>query len=355
MSTMSTEKAVIEAKGLVSSPSLDRRSLLRGTSVLAAGFAAGAGLGLPARALRGAPVEPATPKGGRTRTLRLAHMTDIHVQPERKADEGMTKCLHALQDLKNKPELLITGGDLIMDSLATDEARTKTQWDVFTRVMKSECGLPVQHTIGNHDIWGWYAAQSKCTGDEPHYGKRWVMDVLGLAKPYYSFERGGWKIIILDSVRPNGQGYLAYLDEVQMEWLGSELTNSGGKPVMIVSHIPISVGCALLMDGRIDNNQWQVSGRALHMDAKKLSKLFVKHPNVKLCVSGHLHLLERATFQGVTYICNGAVSGAWWEKEMATENDEPFRAAQGYGLFDLYDDGTFEHTYVEYGWQPVEA
>jgi hypothetical protein len=45
----------------------------------------------------------------------------------------------------------------------------------------------------------------------------------------------------------------------------------------------------------------------------------------------------------VTFICGGAVSGAWW-KGRGTRCDE------GYGLVNLYDDGTFEYEYQRYGW-----
>ncbi|MEX2092204.1 MAG: hypothetical protein WD971_05980, partial [Pirellulales bacterium] len=72
--------------------------------------------------------------------------------------------------------------------------------------------------------------------------------------------------------------------------------------------------------------------------------LFAKHPNVKLCISGHLHLLDRVDYNGVTYLCNGAVSGNWWGGRHK-DCDE------GYAVVDLYDDGTFEHEYVKYGWK----
>jgi hypothetical protein len=56
--------------------------------------------------------------------------------------------------------------------------------------------------------------------------------------------------------------------------------------------------------------------------------------------------VDRAEYNGVTYICDGAVCGAWWKGNHA-ECDE------GYGVFDLFDDGTFAHRYITYGWQPV--
>jgi len=38
------------------------------------------------------------------------------------------------------------------------------------------------------------------------------------------------------------------------------------------------------------------------------------------------------------------VSGARWK-------GRHHECSEGYGLFDRYDDGSFEHTYATYGWQ----
>ena len=58
-------------------------------------------------------------------------------------------------------------------------------------------------------------------------------------------------------------------------------------------------------------------------------------------------MIERIDLDGVSYICDGAVSGAWWKG--AKE-----RCPEGYGVFDLFDDGTFKHEYVAYGWKAAE-
>jgi hypothetical protein len=46
-------------------------------------------------------------------------------------------------------------------------------------------------------------------------------------------------------------------------------------------------------------------------------------------------------YNGVTFICNGAVSGAWWEGSRR-------QTAPGYGIIDLYADGTFDEQYINY-------
>ena len=76
--------------------------------------------------------------------------------------------------------LMITGGDSIMESLGQDEARTKLQWDIWRRVLKGECSLPVECVIGNHDVWGWNKMSSGTTGKEPRYGKVWAQEALEL-------------------------------------------------------------------------------------------------------------------------------------------------------------------------------
>lgn len=279
------------------------------------------------------------------RALRLAHLTDSHVQPELRAGEGMTACLHHVQ-AQAKPDLIVTGGDLVMDAFAADAARTRLQWDLYLRLLKEECSVPIQHCLGNHDVWGWNKAKSGTTGSEPQYGKKWAMELLGLSRPYHAFDRGGWRFIVLDSVSSDGKdGYIGRLDDEQFEWLKNELARTPATtPVLIVSHIPILAACVYF--GTKDEEKrgnWQVDDGIMHIDARRLVQLFAEHANVKLCLSGHIHQVDRVDLFGVTYICDGAVSGKWWRGRNV-------RTDEGYGVIDLYADGTFRHEYVPYGW-----
>src|SRR5687767_1706779 len=74
--------------------------------------------------VRTAAAAPAAPAGQRRRALRVAHLTDVHVQPERGADKGLAACLHHVQAQPDKPDLILTGGDHIMDAMAKDKSRT---------------------------------------------------------------------------------------------------------------------------------------------------------------------------------------------------------------------------------------
>lgn len=290
-----------------------------------------------------------TPDPKRRRVLRFAHLTDSHVQPELRAGEGLLACLRHAQDRPDPPQFLLTGGDLIMDAFSSDAARTKLQWDLFTSILKDACPLPVEHCLGNHDIWGWNRQGSRATGDEPRYGKKWAMEILGLSAPYHSFERSGWKFIVLDSVHPDGDLFRGELDAAQFDWLKDQLARTPREtPIVIVSHIPIlsSTVFMAVRDAEADGKQWKIPALAMHMDARKLMTLFSGHPNVRLCLSGHIHLLDRVEYGGVTYICDGAVCGRYWEGPNQI-------CAEGYGIIDLFDDGSFDHKYNSYGWQAV--
>ncbi len=56
----------------------------------------------------------------RRRALRIAFLTDIHLQPEGRAVEGFTACLRHAQSRKPKPDLIFCGGDAIMDCFGAD-------------------------------------------------------------------------------------------------------------------------------------------------------------------------------------------------------------------------------------------
>ncbi len=321
---------------------LDRRCFL----IAAGSVIAGASLAGPS-IVRADEVRSA-PKKEAKRVLRLAHLTDLHLQPERWADKGLIACLHHLQDLKDRPDLIITGGDTIMDSFGQDDQRTTVQWELFHKIMKAECSLPVKSCIGNHDAWGWNRKDSKTTGDEPLWGKKRAVHELGLPERYYSFDQAGWHFVILDSTHTDGgDGYIAKMDEPQYEWLCSDLARTpAGTPVLLVSHQPILAAASFFDGDNETKGNWRVPASLMHIDARRLKDLFNKHRNVKLCLSGHLHLVDRVDYCGVTYLCNGAVCGAWWRGDHRECNE-------GYGLIDLYAAGSFAHQYVAFNWEPM--
>jgi 3',5'-cyclic AMP phosphodiesterase CpdA len=282
------------------------------------------------------------------RALRLAHLTDVHVQPELGAGEGLAACLRHAQSQKDPPQLILNGGDAVMDVYGADAARAQLLGDLWRRVWKAECSLPVEHCVGNHDVWGWDRKDSKTTGAEAGWGKQWALDLLGLDRSYRSFDRAGWHFIVLDSVhRADKEGeYVARLDDEQFHWLEADLRSTAATtPILVLSHIPIISVAAMMYGDQEKSGEWVVPASWMHIDARRIKDLFARHPNVKLCLSGHIHTCDRVTYSGVTYVCGGAVCGNWWKGDIEGTDE-------GYSLVDLYADGTFDVQYCAYGWAP---
>lgn len=269
--------------------------------------------------------------------LRIAHLTDIHLKDKFDAPSRFAKCLHHMQQQSPQIDLVLNGGDVVFDMNKENIGTISDQWKLYRSVWANECKLPVSYCLGNHDIW--WNENDKA---QALYGKKYSMDQLGLSTPYYSFTKGGWKFILLDSVHLDidNTWYIGKLGDEQFAWLENELKNTNPSvPVLVMTHIPILTATNLIEDNIV--NRWTMYGGDMHTDVSKIINLFYKHPNVKLCLSGHIHLREKLIYNNVTYICNGAVSGAWWEGNRR-------ETAPGYGVIDLYADGSFKEDYINY-------
>ena len=290
--------------------------------------------------------------GQRKRSLRFAYLGDTHILPETKPMDGVAACLRHIQNQPDKPTFVLHGGDVIMDALVLDKMAVRKQFDAWNTVAKAENSLPIRYAIGNHDIWGYDAASA-----DGAWGKAWIQDELSMPGRYYSFDwpaSGGkkWHFVVLDTVQPkaNGTWYETRVDAEQLAWLENDLAKtvsadrSADTPVLILSHVPILT--ATVFDfaqpvAAIDGKQTMIGGLTVS-NAPELVALFANYPNVKTCLSGHTHLLDEVVYNNVRYYCNGAVSGNWWKSEMHRQTHA------GYALFDLYDDGTIDRTYVAY-------
>jgi Icc protein len=275
--------------------------------------------------------------------LRFAHLTDIHIKPGLIPESGMAKALQHVQQLKKKMDFIVNGGDAIMDALQADKEKTRIQWELFHKILRQENSLPVYHCIGNHDVWGWFIKENRPEQDT-WYGKAWAVETLEMKKRYYSFAKGNWHFIVLDSTQLNpAGGYIARLDEEQMYWFQEELKNvAPQKFICIISHIPVLSICAgLFFDKTEDNGDLRIQRNLMHTDFLELKKIFLKYPNIRTCISGHIHLQDEIEYLGVKYYCNGAVSGNWW-------NGAYREFAPAYAVMELYDDGSSRRTMVNY-------
>jgi 3',5'-cyclic AMP phosphodiesterase CpdA len=299
---------------------MKRRSLLK-----AMGLSAGAAFtgGLPAFA--SSHKEKPT---GKKPVLTVAHITDVHIREGDDAPERFKKCLnHIIQ--KHQPDFFLNGGDSINDASYDDVVRAQVtaQWAIWDECIKVIDRYELKSCIGNHDTW-WKAP----TKDDEMYGKAYVVKRLKIPGRYYSFSKAGWHFIILD-----GNNSKISLDEEQFNWLEQELKNlKPGTPTLLMSHYPILGTTQVLVGGG-------------HADCKKLKDLFYKNRDkVKICLSGHNHLSDNTSYNGVRYCCNGAMSGFWWGKGDAESVGPGYylETPPGYAILKMYADGTVENEYI---------
>jgi 3',5'-cyclic AMP phosphodiesterase CpdA len=213
-----------------------------------------------------------------------------------------------------------------MDALELPKDKVMEQWKTWHQVWKAECQLPVRQVLGNHDIFGW------ARPNPSPEGKRWALDELGLKRSYYSFDQAGWHFIVLDSMRSLPNFYEARLDEEQYDWLCQDLA-AHSQPTCIISHIPLICFCAFFDGPNESSGHWRVPGAWMHLDARRIKDLLRRHAQVKLCLSGHIHLQDHVRYLGIDYYCNGAVCGNYWRG--AYQDFEP-----AYFIVDLFADGS---------------
>jgi len=263
----------------------------------------------------------------------FAFLTDIHVQPELHADEGFLQAVNAVNELE--PDFVLTGGDLVMDSMAQPYERACMLYDMYKNI-SGKFEMPVYNTIGNHENFG-VGERNVVDASHPEFGKKMYQKRIG--ELYYSFDHKGWHFMVLDSIGlPPDSSYVGLVGEDQMEWISQDLQSvSKETPIVISTHIPLVTAYPMFSGNPVGDeiNSLVVNG------AHEVLELFKEH-NLKLVLQGHLHIIEDVSIGGIRFITAGAVCADWWEG--ARDGME-----EGFVLVSIKGD-TFEWEYVDFGW-----
>jgi len=118
---------------------LSRREFLRGSLLVSGAALAGC---RPVSASRG------------PRVLRVAHITDIHVDSRRRARDGMARALEHIQSQHEELDFIFDTADSIMDALGTPKESVLAHWDIFTTILEENNSLMVYDAVGHNDVWG---------------------------------------------------------------------------------------------------------------------------------------------------------------------------------------------------------
>ena len=224
-----------------------------------------------------------------TDILTIGVVTDLHCAPTTVGDrhcsqslEKLRAAVHALRT--HNLDVLINLGDLIdaADTVEEEIATIREAVDILDRVDAEK-----HHVLGNHDV-------SELTREQ-------FLAACGRTCGYYSFDRRGVHIVILDSnYNADGEHFApgnfhwsdAWIGEEQIAWLERDLASAGKRPVLVFCH-------ANLGDRpRKNGNQ---NGHVVK-DAEKVRQVLEAAGTVRAVFQGHDHRGHYQVLNGIPYI-----------------------------------------------------
>jgi 3',5'-cyclic-AMP phosphodiesterase len=239
--------------------------------------------------------------------LLVAQLTDTHLFADGtktmfdcRTNQTFAAVIQQLAQVQPRPDLLLLTGDISQDDTAASYE--------YARSLIGPLQIPTYWLRGNHDQND--AAIGQLNGDRICADK--------------SFDQGGWRFILLDSIVLNQPG--GRLAELQLEYLEHQLQDE--KPTLVaVHHHPIDCGVEYMDDIRLSN-------------ADDLFGVLDRYAQVKLVICGHIHQEFAAERGGVKYL--SAPSTCMQLKPNQAEIELDTDRSPGFRLLRLYEDGRFE-------------
>lgn len=195
-------------------------------------------------------------------------------------------------------------GDIMFDDLSL--------YPEYERAVR-EIGIPFFQVVGNHDLdLDAHTDEASTKTFSRHFGPR-----------YYSFNRGFVHYIVLDDVMFHSQGYIGYLDDLQLQWLEKDLSFvEQGQPVIVFAHIP-GLSTKTMRHG---SDKPSISQSITNRE--RLYKLL--EPYQAHLISGHTHENEHVFEGGIHEHVHGTVCGAWWSGPICSDG-----TPNGYGVYEI--------------------
>ena len=183
-------------------------------------------------------------------------------------------------------ELVVVTGDMVARGGSVAEYAAARKF--FDQLKK-----PAAFVIGNHDyIYPDTYTMNPETGhhrkeSDPEMRRAKInrfRETWGLRDIYYSRRLGRYHLIFLSADHLTSNDYVRLSDE-QMAWFSTELSASAGTPTIVFCHAPLAGtfrAAKILQDTAADSHVAEPQDR--------IAVLLKQHLQVRLWVSGHLHL-----------------------------------------------------------------
>jgi hypothetical protein len=298
--------------------------------------------------------------------------TDSHVTHWEKfnAVAGMKAAVDHMNDQQGI-ELVISGGDLIMDALHVCEPESRRQFELY-RELVEELKFPLFNTVGNHELYGVYlegvGGDSCIVGeDDELYGTGLYREYLG--PDHYSFNWGPYHFIILNTIsltrRLNDEGdtvrvYYGNVSADQVVWMKEDLAHvPPEEPVILVSHIPFvtavhtfeGYGEYQAINYRLEDPEARSYTHAVSNASQVINEVLAGHRFI-LALAGHHHHYEVVRWEDnrhdARFVLGGSISGQWWQGDRRIAGSS---WAEGYLRVSLKNTMVDDLEYISYDWK----
>jgi predicted phosphodiesterase len=172
---------------------------------------------------------------------------------------------------------------------------------------------PYEENLGFMNIWNTYPGEKYHVigNHEPDGGFNMpaVVEFLGMPSRYYSFDKNGYRFIVLDGneVNPSPErpsGYSRYISEEQADWMLNEIREAENK-VVIFCHQSLENERGIENNGHIRSQ----------LEEENMAAGYRK---VIACFSGHHHTDYATEINGIFYIQINSMSYYWAGDEYKT-------------------------------------
>jgi Icc protein len=205
--------------------------------------------------------------------LLIAQISDCHVTAAGQLAYGridtadrLRRVVRTIGALKIPPDLVIGTGDLV-------QGGTKAEYAALRSVL-GELTVPFFPVVGNHDIRTSFRVAFPELAD--------AVDRFGFIQ--YVIDRGGLRILILDTVR-SGSCWPAFCTE-RLDWLKDQFESSPDPVLIAMHHPPFPCGIAWL-DGA--SSEW----------SSELATVLVASGRVRGVICGHVHRAICGQWHGI--------------------------------------------------------
>lgn len=241
-----------------------------------------------------------------------AQITDTHLFAEfDRTWKGLSTArtlqavLDRLQQIRPQPDLILLTGDLSQDE-------TPASYELLASLI-SPLKIPAYWIPGNHDN---LSVMQQILDKPP-------------ISPEKSFHLGNWQFILLSSVETGCDG--GKLSPESLDWLDSQLQQTGDRPVIIaLHHHPLPIECEI-MDGMMLHN------------AGEFLAIVDRYPQIKIVLCGHIHQEFQQQRGSISYLGTPSTCIQLLPKSHPIVLDD---IPPGFRLLELAIDGTW-NTRVE--------